>query len=197
MNAKRLMAVILALLMVFAFAACGGEETAPDEDTVQQENGEVQQPEETEDTAYVEMAFGDITITVPDIFQEPQENQGFYGAAGPDSSITVSGAMPIDIQPEDWTEDLVAASLESMYGATYSDLTLAGFQGDVDMNGTPAVWFAFYGTNSKGVERFVQNVYLFDVDNGVEYFVNFVQSAENDVFTQDMNDTIINSITLY
>ena len=65
------------------------------------------------------------------------------------------------------------------------------------MNGTPAVWFAFYGTNSKGVERFVQNVYLFDVDNGVEYFVNFVQSAENDVFTQDMNDTIINSITLY
>ena len=118
--------------------------------------------EESNDTEWVEKTFGDITISLPGEFQDVNQSNGVYTCAGPGSSVTVSEATPASIGPEDWTQELLEDNLGIMYGATYTDISLLSFEGNVDINGDPAVCFDLQGTNSSGKVRIIRNVYLFN-----------------------------------
>ncbi len=188
MKMKKILALLCALAMVFTLAACGGGDDVTDDNT----DGDPTGDEVTMKT----VTLGDVSIDLPDFFGEPQEtSSGALGVAGPESSVTVAGPVEMDITLDMWSEEFAEASLEGLFGATYTDLTLISFQGPADFDGTPGVVLAFGGTNSKGVERVVYNVYLYDEDQG-DYVVSYMRSLENAQIDETMDAAIVGSITL-
>lgn len=178
MKIKKILALFCAAMMVLSLAACGGEDGGSDEVTMKT------------------ITLGDVTMEVPDTFGEPQEANGAMAVAGPEASITVSGPVTMDIPLESWTEEFVSANLDGLFGASYTDLALADFVGDVDFDGTPGVFFTVTGTNSKGVARVIYNAYLFDETMG-DYVVSFLHSVDNASYTAELDNAIVSSITLH
>lgn len=193
--------LLLMMLVVFllSFVACGGEDAST---PAQGSSGgaDATAPSGDDGTgseaAFVSMTFGDITMSVPNVFSAVAENQGVYISAGPEASIVVTPAMETDLLPSEWDESLAAEILEPMYGSTYTNLELSAFEGDVNMNGNTAVYFAFYGMNADGKDRLVQVVRLFNADQTEHYIITLIHSAEDDFFTPEVGGQIINSITL-
>ncbi len=179
--------LILSLTLCFGLVACGGGKAPSSEQT---------SSEPTPETTFAATAFGDITISVPNVFSAVSEMQGSYVSAGPGSSIVVTPAIEVELLPTDWDEELVQASLEGLYGATYTNMELAAYENDVNMNGNTAMYFGFTGTNAEGVDRLVQVVYLFNADLTQQYIITFVTTVGDSYFTSEINETIINSITL-
>lgn len=203
---KKFIALIMALVMTLSFAACGGESaSAPNpsssagtEATVPTDTSEAK-PDNNEaatEVEYVTKTFGHIIMSVPSLFGDVTEQDGMYASAGPESSIVVTPALDIDLLPSEWDETLAAQSLELYYSETYTDMELAAFDGDVNMNGNQAVYFAFFGTNASGKERTVQVVRLYNADLTALYVITFIHSADSDFFTADIASQLINSITL-
>ena len=178
MKIKKILALLCAAMMVLSLAACGGEDGGSDEVTMKT------------------ITLGDVTMEVPDTFGEPQEAYGAMAVAGPEASITVSGPVTMDIPMESWTEEFVSANLDGLFGASYTDLALTDFVGDVDFDGTPGVFFTVTGTNSKGVARVIYNAYLFDEAMG-DYVVSFLHSVDNASYTAELDNAIVSSITLH
>lgn len=178
MKIKKILALLCAAMMVLSLAACGGEDESDGEVTMKT------------------ITLGDVTMEVPDTFGEPQEANGAMAVAGPEASITVSGPVTMDIPLESWTEEFVSANLDGLFGASYTDLALADFVGDVDFDGTPGVFFTVTGTNSKGVARVIYNAYLFDETMG-DYVVSFLHSVDNASYTAELDNAIVSSITLH
>ncbi len=178
MKIKKILALLCAAMMVLSLAACGGEGESDGEVTMKS------------------ITLGDVTMEVPDTFGEPQEANGAMAVAGPEASITVSGPVTMDIPLESWTEEFVSANLDGLFGASYTDLSLADFVGDVDFDGTPGVFFTVTGTNSKGVARVIYNAYLFDEAMG-DYVVSFLHSVDNASYTAELDNAIVSSITLH
>lgn len=178
MKTKKILALLCAAMMVLSLAACGGEGESDGEVTMKS------------------ITLGDVTMEVPDTFGEPQEANGAMAVAGPEASITVSGPVTMDIPLESWTEEFVSANLDGLFGASYTDLSLADFVGDVDFDGTPGVFFTITGTNSKGVARVIYNAYLFDETMG-DYVVSFLHSVDNASYTAELDNAIVSSITLH
>lgn len=178
MKIKKILALLCAAMMVLSLAACGGEDESDGEVTMKT------------------ITLGDVTMEVPDTFGEPQEANGAMAVAGPEASITVSGPVTMDIPMESWTEEFVSANLDGLFGASYTDLALTDFVGDVDFDGTPGVFFTVTGTNSKGVARVIYNAYLFDETMG-DYVVSFLHSVDNASYTAELDNAIVSSITLH
>ena len=178
MKIKKILALLCAAMMVLSLAACGGEGESDGEVTMKS------------------ITLGDVTMEVPDTFGEPQEANGAMAVAGPEASITVSGPVTMDIPLESWTEEFVSANLDGLFGASYTDLALTDFVGDVDFDGTPGVFFTVTGTNSKGVVRVIYNAYLFDETMG-DYVVSFLHSVNNASYTAELDNAIVSSITLH
>ena len=178
MKTKKILALLCAAMMVLSLAACGGEGESDGEVTMKS------------------ITLGDVTMEVPDTFGEPQEANGAMAVAGPEASITVSGPVTMDIPLESWTEEFVSANLDGLFGASYTDLALTDFVGDVDFDGTPGVFFTVTGTNSKGVVRVIYNAYLFDETMG-DYVVSFLHSVNNASYTAELDNAIVSSITLH
>ena len=178
MKIKKILALLCAAMMVLSLAACGGEDGGSDEVTMKA------------------ITLGDVTMEVPDTFGEPQEANGAMAVAGPEASITVSGPVTMDIPMESWTEEFVSANLDGLFGASYTDLALTDFVGDVDFDGTSGVFFTVTGTNSKGVARVIYNAYLFDETMG-DYVVSFLHSVDNASYTAELDNAIVSSITLH
>lgn len=190
MKMKKILALLCALAMVFTLAACGGG------DDVADDNNGGDAATDGEEVTMKTVTLGDVSIDLPDFFGEPQEtSSGALGVAGPESSVTVAGPVEMDITLDMWSEEFAEASLEGLFGATYTDLTLISFQGPADFDGTPGVVLAFGGTNSKGVDRVVYNVYLYDDTQG-DYVVSYMRSLENPQIDEDMDAVIVGSITL-
>ncbi len=184
---KKLLVLIMALVMTLSLAACGGEKTpAPD----QSSSGEATGAE------FASMTFGYITMNAPSTFSGVTEKEGVYVSAGPDASIVVTPTLGIDIQPSEWDESLAKETLDMLYGSTYTDLELSAFEGDINMNGNTAVYYAFYGKNANGKERLVQVVRLYNADLTAQYIITFMHSADDEFFTPEIAGKIINSITL-
>jgi len=181
---KKLLILMMALIMTLSLAACGGEDSAAPAQS------------SSSGAEFVSMTFGDITMSVPNNFSTVTENQGIYVSAGPDASITVTPSMEIDLLPSEWDESLAEESLELLYGSTYTDMELAAFEGNVNMNGNTAVYLGFYGTNADGKERMVQVVRIFNADQTEQYQIVLMHSAEDEFFTPEVGGKIINSITL-
>lgn len=176
MKRNKILALILALTAILAIALTGcGEES----------NG----------TEWVDKTFGDITISLPEEFQDVNQSNGVYTCAGPGASVTVSEATPADIGPEDWTQELLEDNLGIMYGATYTDISLLSFEGNVDINGDPAVCFDLQGTNSSGKVRIIRNVYLFNDEAGEQYVIALIYTDGDSFFSDEVCDTILASIT--
>jgi len=196
---KKLLALMLALLLALSLVACGGEDTP---DATQNPSGGTETAAPSDDSGageveLVPMTFGHITINVPSVFSDVKEQEGGYVSTGPNaSSIIVTPVGVPALQPSEWDETVVAESLEMLYGATYSDLQLAGFEGDINMNGNTAVYYAFFGTNSSGIERLIQVVILYNADLTGEYTIAFVHDANDEFFTAELANEIVNSITL-
>lgn len=150
----------------------------------------------TKEAKFTSMTFGDITISAPDVFNAVEEKDGMYVSSGPDSSIVVTPVMEIDLLPSEWDEDLAKEALDPLYGTTYTDMELSTFEGNKDMNGGTAVHFSFKGKNDLGNERLVQVVRLFNADQTAQYAITLVHSSEDKFFTSEVDNKIINSITL-
>lgn len=191
---KKILVLMMAFVMVLSLAACGGDSAAPDSTPAP----ETSAPAASEVT-FVSMTFGDITMNVPDVFSEVTYTEGTYLSNGPDSAVSVSDAMEVtelDFLPAEWDESIAQSISEMLFSETYSNIELAAFEGDVNMNGNAAVYFAFYGENSKGTERLVQVVYLFNDDQTQQYLVSLIHNADDEFFAAEVGGEIINSITL-
>lgn len=200
---KRLLALMFAITMVLGLAACGGN-TDPSPSPDSSGGTEAASPSGNADEAseapsevkFVSMAFGNITIDVPDGFSAPADNNGTYLSTMDDASILVIPDTAVEIAPSDWDEDLAADVIAENYGGTYSDLKLAAFDGDVNMNGNTAVYYCFFGTNSSGIERMIQVVHLYNADHTAQTMIALVHDVDNDFFKADISTQIINSITM-
>lgn len=211
---KRLLALMLTITMALGLAACsgnaapssqdlsGGTETASPSGSAGEASETAPNPasesasEASSEVKFVSMAFGNITIDVPDGFSAPADNNGTYISAMDDASILVIPDTAVEIAPSDWDEDLAADVIAENYGGTYSDLKLAAFDGDVNMNGNTAVYYCFFGTNSSGIERMIQVVHLYNADHTAQTMIALVHDVDNDFFTADISAQIINSITM-
>jgi ABC-type glycerol-3-phosphate transport system substrate-binding protein len=194
---KKTLILILAMVMTFSLAACGGDEvSAPPQNNPTETETPANNADENTEVDFVSMNFGNITINVPSVFKAVEENGGMYVSAGPNASITVTPAIEVELLPTDWDESLASDALEMLYGNTYSNLELAAFEGDVNMNGNTAVYYAFYGTNAKGEERLAQVVQIYNADLTAQYAITFIHSADDEFYTPDLSLEIINSITL-
>ena len=186
---KKLLAIFMVLAFTLSLAACGGG------DSVTPAQGSSDGTSNTE-TEFVSMTFGHITMSVPNVFSAVTEKEGQYVSAGPEASIIVTPTMGIDITASEWDESLAAEALELYYSSTYTDLELAAFEGNVNMNGNTAVYYAFNGKNSSGKERLVQVVRLYNADLTALYMITLVHSADDEFFTPEIGGKIMNSITL-
>ena len=185
---KKLLVLMMALVMTLSLTACGGDDTsapAPSDNSGA-----------ASETEFVPMPFGHITMSVPSTFSAATEKEGMYVSAGPDASIVVTPTLEVELQPSEWDESLAAEALEMIYGSTYTDLELSAFEGDVNMNGNTAVYYAFHGKNVDGKDRLVQVVRLFNADLTAQYMITLIHSAEDNFFTPEVGGKIINSITL-
>lgn len=188
---KKLLVLIMALVMTLSLAACGSEKTPAPEQSSSGGAGNTDAAAE-----FVSMTFGYITMSTPSVFGAVTEKEGVYVSAGPDSSITVTPTLGIDIQPSEWDEEVAKELLQVIYGSTYTDLELSDFEGDVDMNGNRAVYYAFYGKNANGKDRLIQVVRLYNADLTAQYMITLMHSADDKFFTPEVGGKIINSITL-
>jgi len=179
--------------MILSFAACGEKDTPG---MAQSSSGEESNNEETSETEFITMAFGSITMSVPNVFSAVTEQNGMYVSAGPEASIVVTAATGVGMQPSGWNEDLVAEVLDVLYSSAYTDMELAAFEGDVNMNGNKAVYYAFYGKGEDGKKRLVHVVTLYNADVTAQYGIALTHNAEDELFTSEVNSKIINSITL-
>lgn len=187
---KRFVVLLTVLTLILSLVACGGD-NAPV--PAQGGTGAVTKSSEIK---FVTKTFGKITIEVPDVFNAVTETQDMYTSGGPESSVVVTPALEIDLLPSEWDESLAESVLEPLYGTTYSDIELAAFEGNVNMNGNTAVYLAFYGKNADGKERLVQVVRLYNKDLTQQYIITFMHSADDAFFTEEIGGRIINSITL-
>ncbi len=195
---KKLFVLMMALVMTLSFAACGGGEA---DTPAQSSPGGAEATASSDNTGaasdieFVSMNFGHITMSVPSVFGAVEEKEGMYISAGPDASIVVTPTMGIDLQPSEWDESLAEEAI-GYYSSTYTDLEFGAFEGDVNMNGNTAVYYAFFGKNASGKDRMVQVVRLFNADLTAQYMISLIHSAEDEFFTPELAGEIINSITL-
>lgn len=181
---KKILVVMLTLMMALSLVACGGSGN-------ENNNGA-----EGKAAEFVSMTFGDITMSVPNVFSEVSEKEGVYLSAGPNASISATPAMEIDLLPSEWDESLAAELTNALYGSTYNDIEMSSFDANVNMNGNTAVYMAFYGKNSSGIDRLVQVVRLYNTELTEQYVITLVHTAEDTFFTAEVGGKIINSITL-
>lgn len=196
---KKLLILMLALVMTLSLVACGGEETStpPQSDSGETDaTAPLDNKVANSETDFVSMNLGYITMNVPNVFNAVEEKEGMYVSAGPNASIGVTPTLEIDLLPSEWDESLASESLDMLYGSTYTNMELSAFEGDINMNGNTAVYYAFYGTNAKGEDRLVQIVRLFNADLTAQYMVTFIHGAEDEFFTPELSGEILNSITL-
>lgn len=196
---KKLVILMIVAAMTMSLMACGGEpeETLPPApETIQEPvaTPEISQPEAEEE--FPLKIFGDLIINLPKSFGEVTVEKDIFVSPGPNSSITVTPALDIDLMPEEWDEEFAAASLEPLYGSVYTNLELLAFKNDFSLNGNEGVYLYFFGTNSQGVDRMVQVVRLYNDDLTKYYVISFIHGTDDDFFTPEMDAGIINSITL-
>jgi len=215
---KKIIALMMALVMVLAFTACGGGKTpAPAQNSsgeesaaasqsnsgeessapAQSNSGEEANAGEAEGTEFVDMNFGDITMSVPSTFGTPEEKDGTYVSSGPNyASIIVMAPMAADIPASEWDESLAEEIVNESYGSTYTDIRFAAFEGNINMNGSPAVYYGFYGKNASGIDRLIQVVRLYTPEESAMYMIALAHDADDEFFTPEISGEIINSIML-
>ena len=190
---KKILVIMLVIVMMFSMAACGGKQT---NDPEQNNAGETQEAIDIPGVNFVDKEFGYITISVPDVFGEVEEKEGLYVCAGPASSIVVTPTLGIDLPFSEWDRSIAEEYIPIIYGSTYTDLELSVYEGDVDMNGNKAIYYACYGTNSEGVDRLIQAVRIFNADLNAQYMITLILTSGDEFFTAEVGGAIINSIKL-
>lgn len=201
---KKILSFAIAFVMLFSLIGCGSGDSEVAEsnskntelNVVNDGNDGNEESESVEETKYKTMAFGYITMNVPYVFSDTAETEGMYISSGPDASIVVTPTYEMDIEPSEWDASLAAEALELYYGTTYTDLELAAFEGDINMNGNQAVYYAFYGNNAEGKSRLVHVIRIYNAELTAQYVVTLLHSTDDEFFTEDVNSEIINTITL-
>ncbi|HPB17220.1 MAG TPA: hypothetical protein PK705_05150 [Clostridia bacterium] len=186
---KKILVVMLVIVMMFSITACNEKQTT---DPEQNNTGEINIP----GVNFVDKAFGYITISVPDVFGEVEEKDGMYVCAGPAASIVVTPTLGMDIMYEEWDESLTGEYIQMIYGSTYTDIELSAYEGDVDMNGNQAIYYACYGKNAEGIDRLLQVVRIYNADMNAQYMITLTHTSGDEFFTAEVGGAIINSITL-
>lgn len=187
---KKLLVLMMMLFLTLGLMGCGGE-SSPDTS----QNSSNITSSETSQIEFVPMNFGYTTMNVPSVFSQSYEEDEMYISAGPDAAIVVS-PLVADVHPSDWSESVVADLLEEIYGSLYTDLKLAAFENVSNLNGNTAVYYAFNGTTMDGSDRLVHILLLYNADLTAIYAIELNHGATDSFFDQNVNDQIINSITL-
>lgn len=180
-----------AAIAVVGLTACGGEEQPVEESKA----AEVVE-EQVVESETVTKEFGNISIDVPSKFTDVTLEEDFYVVGGPNASITVTSLPEVELLPSEWDESLASESLELFFSETYSNMELAIYEGSININGNPAVYYSFYGTNADGDEHLVHIVRLFNADISKQYLVNYIHLVEDESYTADVSSAIIDSIVL-
>lgn len=188
---KKLIGVMSAAIAVVGLTACGGEEQPVEESKA----AEVVE-EQVVESETVTKEFGNISIDVPSKFTDVTLEEDFYVVGGPNASITVTSLPEVELLPSEWDESLASESLELFFSETYSNMELAIYEGSININGNPAVYYSFYGTNADGDEHLVHIVRLFNADISKQYLVNYIHLVEDESYTADVSSAIIDSIVL-
>lgn len=218
---KKLLVLTMVIAMTLSFTACGKENTPASTQSIsgkadstpvstqsssgkttgkpastQSSSDKTDNNEKASKVKFVNMTFGNITMDVPNVFGAVTEKDGVYLSAGSNASIAATQAFEVDLLPSDWDESFAAESLQLFYGSTFTNMKLAAFQGDVNLNGNTAVYYSFYGKNSANMDCLVQIVLLYNADLTAQYAITFLHEADDELFTTEMTEKIINSITL-
>ena len=143
---KKFLAMMMAMMMAFSMAACGGEEA----------------PAEEPEITMVEVNNDYVTMMVPESFSDIQELEDMIGAGGEGGSFVISDAMASDATAADVTEDIML----EMIGEAYEDVEMLEFENPMDVDGTEAVYAKLTGTDAEnGVEMtlvYVMAFYMLD-----------------------------------
>ena len=145
---KKLFAMMMAMMMAFSMAACGGEET-------------VEEPE----TSLVMQEAGMVSMLVPDDFEAFAQYEGMIAAPGPGSSIIVADPWVADVAAADITE----ADVAEMVSGSYPDAVVLEYENPVEIGGTEAVTFTIEGTHEDGGKNTVTYALLFYMMDDVMY----------------------------
>ena len=133
------------------------------------------------------MQFGYITINVPDGFGEV-EDWGMYNSMGPNwSTIDVSHGEPVNLRPEEYTKE----GMKEMLGDMLKD-----FKGEINLNGNKAVYYTMQMETESGKSFTRHLVWLYNADITAQYSIGLEYTTGDAVFTSDVVNQIINSITL-
>lgn len=139
---KKFLAMMMAMMMAFSFAACGGEEA----------------PAEEPEIAMVEVNNDYVTMMVPESFSEIQQLEEMIGAGGPGGSFVITDAMVSDADASDVTEDIMLM----MVGDSYADTEMLEYENPIRVDGTDAVYAKMKGTDeSTGAEFTIVYVLAF------------------------------------
>ena len=138
---KKFLAMMMAMMMAFSVAACGGgEEAAPAEPTM------------------VELSNGYVTMMVPEAYSDVQQMEGMVGAGGPGGSVIISDPIEADIAAADVTEEVMLM----LAGDSYPDVEMLAFENPSEVDGTEAVYASMKGTNAtSGLEHTMEYFMVF------------------------------------
>lgn len=133
------------------------------------------------------MQFGYITINVPEGFGEV-EDWGSYNSMGPNwATLDVSYAQPLHMRPEEYSKEELKANMGNF---------LKDFKGEIKLNGNRAIYYIMQ-METEGGKSFTRHlVWLYNADLTAEYSIGLEYTTGDSVFTADVVNQIINSITL-
>jgi len=185
---KKLLALMMALVMTFSLAACGGDGGSVEPDSI------VSEPEAPAVTL-VNKEANFTTLLVPSDFGEFYDKDGYAVAEGTNSSIVVTPTIVPDVRIEDITEEYMV----DLMGNTYSNIEVLAFDNPVTIAGVDAVSFQFTGDGAtSGKNKTVCHITMFFSIEGqdCEQQVSFTyDTGANTSLEANLND-IIESISL-
>ncbi len=161
--------------------------TTPPAEPAAPEKSEAGNTGATSRSNFPPMQFGYITINVPDGFGEV-EDWGMYNSMGPNwSTIDVSHGEPVNLRPEEYTKE----GMKEMLGDMLKD-----FKGEINLNGNKAVYYTMQMETESGKSFTRHLVWLYNADITAQYSIGLEYTTGDAVFTSDVVNQIINSITL-
>lgn len=161
--------------------------TTPPAEPAAPEKSEAGNTGATSKSNFPPMQFGYITINVPDGFGEV-EDWGMYNSMGPNwSTIDVSHGEPVNLRPEEYTKE----GMKEMLGDMLKD-----FKGEINLNGNKAVYYTMQMETESGKSFTRHLVWLYNADITAQYSIGLEYTTGDAVFTSDVVNQIINSITL-
>ena len=182
---KKILALMLAVAMVFSVAACGVEETTETTTTT---------PAVEEEVTLVERKTGNVSMLLPSEFEEFKAYEGFQGAAGPGGSVIVAEMMEYTYDSMAITEE----EFEATIAQSYENYEIYGFEA-TDINGVTGMVGLFAGDSLTSDTRNEVCYLFYDTTDGTTDYNNnicFTYLADEDTLLETYLEDILGSLNV-